>query len=312
MDVSDPGSPGQLDALRAPDWEVTNLIGDGGEIYVADRQAGLRVVDATDPRHIVPIALADYHGPDYAEGLALAGSDVYALRGGYPRTQSTTNAVAAGALRYGDARWWPGGNAMRTVQHIDRPVPVVPRPGDELLPPPPPPAEVNLVRIDVTDPRLPHIAEDLGPIGWPRGLAAANGRVFAASGIARYYSKALHVRYRIGGGALERPLPEVPAGVAAAGDCVYVVGPDAGLQVYCVVAGPEPSPTPPPTLPPSPTPQFSPTPATPTITLTPGTPTATPPPVGPPTATPRPTATAEPTEVENLGSVYLPAVGNEP
>ncbi len=310
VDVTDPGSPGELDALSAPNWEVTDLIADGGHVYVADRRSGLRVVDATDPRHIVPIALAGYDGPDYSEGLALSGSDVYALRGGYPWSRSSTREVSSEDVRYGDPWWWQDGNTNRTAHHVDAQVPVVPRPGDELLPPPPPPPEEHLIRIDVADPSTPRIAEDLGPVGWPKGLAAANGRVFAASGFARYYGTALKVRHPLVGGELERQLPEVPAGVAAAGDYVYVIGPEAGMLVYRMVSGPEPSPTPPPTLPPSPTPQYSPTPATPTITRTPGPLTGTPTP-GTPTATPLPTETPEPTKVEDPGAVYLPAVGKQ-
>jgi hypothetical protein len=145
-----------------------------------------------------------------------------------------------------------------------------------------------------------------------------NGRVFVASGFARYYQTTLIARAVGVGDGLEAEgnLPTIPEAVAASAGRAFVAAGEAGLIVAELVPGPAPTLTPGPTRPVSPTatvdPNATPTATSPFATETP-IPTAT---LALRTPTPRPTPTAPTTAVTPTvvpsGVIFLPVAHRAP
>jgi hypothetical protein len=79
LDVSDPARPVVVGQTGALPGVVLGLAVAGSYAYVADRDAGLRVVDVSDPD--APVEIGFYDTPGSASGVALIGSYAYVADG---------------------------------------------------------------------------------------------------------------------------------------------------------------------------------------------------------------------------------------
>ncbi|MFQ5518265.1 MAG: LVIVD repeat-containing protein, partial [Acidimicrobiia bacterium] len=80
LDVADPAHPrvvGQTAPLPGVVWDVAVA---GGYAYLADYDAGLRIIDVSQPA--APAEVGSFDSPGYAEGVAVAGGYAY-LADGY-------------------------------------------------------------------------------------------------------------------------------------------------------------------------------------------------------------------------------------
>ncbi|MFQ5460779.1 MAG: LVIVD repeat-containing protein, partial [Anaerolineae bacterium] len=257
MDASDPARLTATGSVTATGSYFVDVVVDGPHVFAADTGFGLRVVDTADPAAPRIAASVPYTTQWESRGLALGGDRLFAVASQVP------------IERMFEGEW----------------------PEDVLA-------------VEVTDPRAPRAEGWLEVGGWPKGMATDAGRLYLVSGrdtgrdFGPFPSTVMVWRDvaagPVGARQWSTKLPEVPQGVAAAGDHAYVADREAGLMVVDVSDEALDRPTPPP----SPTPTRVPS--------------ATPRP-GEVTATPLPTSTVLPSPTAERPApprVYLPAVGN--
>ena len=256
IDARDPATPRVL-ASTGEAWWTTGVLVDGPTAYVVDRLTGLWVLDVADPASPTMLASVPLLTQREARGLALADRTLYATASRVPIT------------RMFEDEW-----------------------SQDVLP------------IDVTDPAHPQPLPFLMTEVRAKDLLVAGDRAYVASGrvIQRDFDShaQLVVLRNLAAGAagLRRwalDLPQVPTGIAVAGDHAFVATGDAGLLVVPVADAvlDLPPATPTATVPPLPT-----------RTLPPGVVTDT------PAATPTvlPTPTRRPIPNAPTGGVYLPVL----
>jgi hypothetical protein len=263
VDATKPAAPQIMGSLAVPGAAILDLaLGVGGFVFVAANAAGLVAVDVRDPTR--PRITGTLSGESYS------AIDIE-VRSGYAFTSGRTSQSGHGlsVVNVGDP------SQPRLAAEVPVPSPrstndrglalsggaayLVAGPALAVAgagansngPPPPPPPEQRLAEVDVSHPEQPRLVRYLDLTASPRALAAADGKLFIASGLGQYYEWTEKLLCNDLTGAPDDhwslAMPAPPLNVTSDGPNVLVAVGNAGvLIVRLASAGP--------TIPPPPTP----------------------------------------------------------
>jgi hypothetical protein len=222
VDAHDPATLRLIATVGAGDWQLEDLYLAGDHLLAADLDKGLRVIDIRDPLNPVQVGAVLYYSQAASRGLDLVGSLVYA-------------AGSLSPIVYG---------MFDDSEHRE-----------------------PILSIDVSDPTRPTLYSNDVLATVPvhaKGILAQPDRLIVASGSepSRDYSG---LPFEL----LTHPidpnvpppgppiaLPDVPSGVAGAGERIFVAGGPAGLLALQIGHEAAPSPSPTEKQPPYPTPTY--------------------------------------------------------